>query len=69
MDGYSQFDRDTKKDVLAFMPEQPGLDTPGVLPHVVGRGIARIKIFRTDSDRGGFLERLAALCRDGHLRG
>jgi len=43
------------------------MDAPGALHHVMGRGIERIKIFRTDSDREDFLDRLATLCRDGHL--
>jgi REP element-mobilizing transposase RayT len=33
----------------------------------MGRGIERTKIFPTDTDRADFVERLAGLCRQGHL--
>ena len=44
------------------MPRQPRLDAPGVLYHVMGRGIDSIKIFRNRKDRDFFLVRLADLC-------
>ena len=43
------------------MPRQPRLDAPGVLHHVMIRGIERRKIFLTDQDREDFLRRLADL--------
>jgi REP element-mobilizing transposase RayT len=43
------------------------LDAPGALHHVIGRGIERTKIFQTDTDRTDFVERLAALCQQGHM--
>jgi len=49
------------------MPRQPRLDAPGALHHVMGRGIERTTIFRTDQDREDFLNRLADLCLDGDL--
>src|SRR3990172_9164170 len=49
------------------MPRQPRLDAPGTLHHVMGRGMERTKIFPTDTDRTDFVERLAALCQQGHL--
>lgn len=49
------------------MPRQPRLDAPGTLHHVMGRGIERTKIFRTDADRTDFVNRLATLCQQGHL--
>ena len=49
------------------MPRQPRLDAPGALHHVMGRGIERTTIFRTDQDREDFLNRLADLCLDGNL--
>lgn len=49
------------------MARQPRLDTPGALHHVIGRGIERATIFRTDVDRNDFLDRLADLCVDGNL--
>ena len=50
------------------MPRQPRLDAPGALHHVMGRGIAGIKIFRNTEDRKDFLERLADLCEADALR-
>src|SRR4030067_374422 len=49
------------------MPRQPRLDAPGGLHHVVGGGIERTRIFRTDRDREDFLNRLADLCTAGDL--
>ena len=43
------------------------LDAPGVLHHVMGRGIERRKIFQSDTDRNDFIDRLSALARDGAL--
>jgi putative transposase len=49
------------------MPRQPRLDAPGALHHVMGRGIERTNLFRTDADRGDFVDRLAQLCLEGSL--
>ena len=49
------------------MLRQPRLDAPGALHHVMGRAMERTKIFPTDTDRADFVERLAALCQQGHL--
>jgi putative transposase len=49
------------------MPRQPRLDAPGALHHIMGRGIERTNIFRTDQDRGDFLNRVAQLCMDADL--
>ena len=46
------------------MPRQTRLDAPGTLHHVIGRGIERGKIFRDESDRKDFLNRLADLSRE-----
>lgn len=43
------------------MPRQARLDAPGVLHHVMVRGLERQLIFREDVDRADFLARLAAL--------
>ena len=43
------------------MPRQARLDAPGVLHHVMVRGIERRVIFRDDVDRADFVGRLAAL--------
>jgi putative transposase len=43
------------------MPRQPRLDVPGLLQHVMARGIERKEIFKDDQDRQSFLERLAVI--------
>jgi chromosomal replication initiation ATPase DnaA len=42
------------------MPRQARIDTPGALHHVICRGIERRNIFRDNTDRNRFLERLGA---------
>jgi putative transposase len=37
------------------------LDSPGLLHHVMSRGIERRKIFNDDKDRENFIERLSIL--------
>lgn len=43
------------------MPRLARLDAPGVLQHVIIRGIERRKIFRDDKDRDDFIDRLESL--------
>ena len=43
------------------MPRGPRLDAPGVLHHVMGRGIERRKIFIEEEDYQDFIERLGAV--------
>ncbi|MDA3903792.1 MAG: transposase [Desulfuromusa sp.] len=43
------------------MPRTARLDAPGILHHVMIRGIERRNIFRNNKDRNDFLERLAKL--------
>ena len=43
------------------MPRLARLDSPGVLHHVMGRGIEKTNIFITDEDREDFVSRLADL--------
>ena len=43
------------------MPRTARLDTPGLLHHIMVRGIERRKIFRDDKDRDNFIERLSIL--------
>ncbi|MBI2114249.1 MAG: transposase [candidate division NC10 bacterium] len=52
---------------LPTMPRQPRLDAPGVLHHVMVRGIERRPIFRDDTDRADFVARLGALATAGAL--
>jgi len=49
------------------MPRQSRLDAPGVLHHVMGRGIEKRNIFINDADRHDFIERLALLSDDGAM--
>ncbi|MBM4351466.1 MAG: transposase, partial [Deltaproteobacteria bacterium] len=49
------------------MARQPRLDAPGALHHVMGRGIERTNIFRTNQDRDDFLNRLANQCIEGNI--
>jgi len=46
------------------MPRKARLDAPGVLQHVMARGIERRKIFWDDKDRASFLERLALILEE-----
>lgn len=43
------------------MPRQSRIDAPEALHHIIGRGIAKEKIFYDDHDREQFLERLGAI--------
>ena len=43
------------------MPRGPRLDAPGILQHVMARGIEKTLLFRTDEDREDFVRRLAGL--------
>jgi hypothetical protein len=43
------------------MPRRARLDAPGALHHVVCRGIERQPIFRDDTDRENFVDRLGAV--------
>ena len=46
------------------MPRQPRLDAPGLLQHVMARGIEGREIFKDDKDRKAFLERLALILEE-----
>ncbi|MFZ3208207.1 MAG: transposase, partial [Geobacteraceae bacterium] len=43
------------------MPRQARIDIPGLLQHVIVRGIDRSDIFQDDDDRNCFVERLSSL--------
>lgn len=49
------------------MPRLARLDAPGVLHHVIGRGIERKRIFLNDGDRVDFVDRLARLVQEGAM--
>jgi REP element-mobilizing transposase RayT/IS1 family transposase len=48
------------------MPRHARLDAPGVLHHIMIRGIEQRFIFRDDIDRDRFVERMAGLFTDTH---
>jgi len=47
------------------MPRLARIDAPGILHHVIGRGIERNEIFFNEADRNDFIDRLAALAEEG----
>ena len=47
------------------MPRLARLDAPGILHHVMVRGIERKEIFINDTDRRDFISRLATLAEEG----
>jgi REP-associated tyrosine transposase len=46
------------------MPRKARIDAPGALHHIIVRGIERRKIFRDDTDRDNFLDRLGEILED-----
>jgi REP element-mobilizing transposase RayT len=46
------------------MPRQARIDAPGAVHHIIVRGIERRKIFRSDEDRRGFVDRLEHLTNE-----
>ena len=40
------------------MPRQARLDSPGLMHHVMARGLNRQKIFLDDADRANFIQRI-----------
>ena len=46
------------------MPRVARLDTPGLLQHVIVRGVERREIFSDDRDRGRFVVRLSGLLEE-----
>ncbi len=49
------------------MPRQARLDAPGVLHHLMVRGLERRRLFTDDTDRTDFVTRLAGLAQAGAL--
>ena len=54
-------DKIYRRPIIRAMPRLGRLDTPGVLPHGMGRGIEKRKIFLAGRERSDFISRLAAL--------
>jgi putative transposase len=49
------------------MPRLARLDAPGVLHHVIGRGVERNYIFLNNKDRNDFINRLSQLVEEGAI--
>lgn len=49
------------------MPRSARIDAPGVLHHIIGRGIEQRRIFLDDADRDDFISRLASVTECGAL--
>jgi len=49
------------------MPRLARLDAPGILHHVIGRGIERKKVFFNDTDRSDLIDRLADVVEEGAM--
>ena len=50
------------------MPRAARLDIPGVLQHIMARGIEKREIFRDRNDRHAFLERLSEIIIEGQAK-
>ncbi len=46
------------------MPRQAGIDAAGALQHIIIRGIERRAIFKNDTDRDDFIDRLGNLLQE-----
>jgi len=46
------------------MPRQAGIDASGALQHIITRGIERRAIFKNDTDRDDFINRLGNLLKE-----
>lgn len=46
------------------MPHKARIDVPGALQHIIVRGIERKKLFKDDTDRINFLDRLGKVPLD-----
>ena len=50
------------------MPRKARVDAPGALQHIIVRGIERAKIFKDDTDRNDFLDRIGKLVTETKIR-
>ena len=50
------------------MPRKSRIDAPGTLHHIIVRGIERSKIFKDNTDRNNFLDRLGRIIQETHTR-
>jgi hypothetical protein len=47
-----------------MMPRRSRIDAAGASHHIVARGMERVALFRSDTDREHFLERLGEILQD-----
>ncbi len=50
------------------MPRKARIDAPGALHHIIARGIDRCEIFKDDTDRHNFLDRLGVILTETETR-
>jgi REP element-mobilizing transposase RayT len=50
------------------MPREARIDYPGVLHHVIGRGIERRDIFKEKTDKDDFLHRLKSILSRSNMQ-
>ena len=50
------------------MPRKSRIDAPGALHHIIARGIVRSKIFRDNTDRNNFLDRVSRIIKETNTR-
>ena len=48
------------------MPRKSRIDAPGALHHIIARGIERSDIFRDNTDRNNFLDRLGGIVKESN---
>ena len=48
------------------MPRKSRIDAPGALHHIIARRIERSKIFRDNTDRNNFLDRLGGIVKESN---
>lgn len=67
-DGKLPFPLRTGSDGRIVMPRQARLDAPGMLHHVIIRGIEKRRIFDDDGDKKTFLSRLEGLVTETEIK-
>ena len=50
------------------MPRKARVDAPGALQHIIVRGIERARVFKDDTDRNDFLDRIGKLVTETKSR-
>ena len=50
------------------MPRKSRIDAPGAFHHIIARGIERSDIFKDNTDRNNFLNRLGMIIKETNTR-